>query len=119
MKFRWPSGQRYLADLPRITNDNDYVFVSPTGASVSGFSRAKARLDSEIVALNGEELPHWTFHDLRRSLASGLARLRVELHVIEKILNHKSGTFRGVVGVYQRHDFAVEKMRAMELWAST
>jgi integrase len=105
-----------LADLPRITNDHDRVFVSPTGAAVSTFSRAKARLDAEIVALSGEDLPHWTFHDLRRTLASGLARLGVELHVIEKLLNHKSGTFRGVVGVYQRHDFAFEKRHAMELW---
>jgi integrase len=106
-----------LADLPRMANDHDLVFVSAAEVAVSSFSRAKARLDSEIFALSGEKLARWTFHDLRRSMASGLARLGVELHVIEKILNHKSGTFRGVVGVYQRHDFAVEKRRAMELWS--
>jgi integrase len=107
-----------LTDLPRIANDHDLVFVSAAKVAVSSFSRAKARLDTEIVALSGEKLARWTFHDLRRSMASGLARLGVELHVIEKILNHKSGTFRGVVGVYQRHDFAVEKRRAMDLWGT-
>jgi integrase len=105
-----------FADLPRITNDHGLVFVSGAGVAVSSFSRAKAQLDAEIAALSGEDLAPWTFHDLRRSMASGLARLGVELHVIEKILNHKSGTFRGVVGVYQRHDFASEKRRAMDLW---
>jgi integrase len=106
-----------LAELPHIANDHDLVFVSAAGVAVSSFSRLKARLDAAIATLNGQELHHWTFHDLRRSMASGLARLGVELHVIEKILNHRSGTFRGVVGVYQRHDFALEKRHAMELWS--
>ena len=37
--------------------------------------------------------------------------------MIEKILNHASGTFRGIVGVYQRHDFAAEKRDALARWA--
>jgi hypothetical protein len=45
----------------------------------------------------------------------GMARLGIQLPVIEKILNHKSGTFRGIVGVYQRHSFAEEK-RAAKAW---
>lgn len=108
--------QAILADLPRIKNEHDLAFVSAKGAAVSSFSRAKVQLDAEIAALNGEKLAPWTFHDLRRSMTSGLARLGIELHVIEKILNHRSGTFRGIVGVYQRHDFGVEKRRAMDLW---
>ena len=59
----------------------------------------------------------WRFHDLRRTVASGLARLGVNLPVIEKILNHTSGSFAGVVGVYQRHDFADEKRSALQRWA--
>jgi integrase len=59
----------------------------------------------------------WTFHDLRRSFASGLARLGINLPVIEKLLNHVSGSFAGIVGVYQRHSFADEKRTAMHAWA--
>jgi hypothetical protein len=55
-------------------------------------------------------------HDLRRSLASGMAALGVQLPVVEKILNHVGGSFAGVAGVYQRYDFAKEKRRALELW---
>ena len=55
----------------------------------------------------------WVLHDLRRTVASGMARLGIRLPVIEKVLNHVSGTFRGIVGAYQRHDFAAEKRDAL------
>ena len=56
-------------------------------------------------------------HDLRRTAASGMARLGVNLPVIEKVLNHVSGSFAGVAGVYNRHDFAGEKRAALDSWA--
>jgi hypothetical protein len=37
--------------------------------------------------------------------------------VIEKLLNHVSGSFAGIVKVYQRHSFADEKRAAMATWA--
>ena len=60
----------------------------------------------------------WIIHDLRRSVASGMAKLGVSLPVIEKILYHVSGSFSGIVAVYQRHDFADEKRKALEAWAN-
>jgi hypothetical protein len=38
--------------------------------------------------------------------------------VIEKVLNHVSGSFRGIVGVYQRHEYAAEKRDALQRWAN-
>jgi hypothetical protein len=38
--------------------------------------------------------------------------------VVEKILNHVSGSFGGVAGVYQRHAFAVEKRAALHKWTA-
>jgi hypothetical protein len=46
-----------------------------------------------------------------------MARIGVQLPVIEKVLNHTSGSFGGIVGVYQRHDFANEKRLALEAWS--
>lgn len=46
-----------------------------------------------------------------------MARLGVNLPVIEKILNHVSGSFAGIVGVYQKHSFADEKRHALETWS--
>ena len=46
-----------------------------------------------------------------------MARLGISLPVIEKVLNHVGGTIAGIVGVYQRHEFAEEKRAALEKWA--
>jgi integrase len=73
----------------------------------------KLALDRRLPAM-----PPFVIHDIRRSVASGMARIGVNLPVIEKILNHVSGSFAGIVGVYQRHDFADEKRAALEKWAT-
>ena len=98
-----------LADVPRIS---EFVFTTTGVAPVSGFARAKRRLDQAITP----PLPPWVLHDLRRSLASGMAALGVQMPVVEKILNHVGGSFAGVAGVYQRYDFAKEKRHALEAW---
>jgi integrase len=105
--------------VPRVKTTKGFVFTTSKDVAVSGFSRAKERIDAAIAAAlpTGAEPPaHWTFHDLRRSMASGMAGLGIQLPVIERVLNHISGTFRGVVGVYQHHDFAKEKREALDLW---
>jgi hypothetical protein len=42
-----------------------------------------------------------------------MAKLGISIPVIKRVLNHQSGTFAGIVGVYQRHDFADEKRQAL------
>ena len=59
-----------------------------------------------MTALNGgKALAHWTLHDLRRTFSSGWARLRIPTEVTEKALNHTSGSFGGVAGVYNVHEY--------------
>jgi hypothetical protein len=43
-------------------------------------------------------------------------RRGVAVPVIEKILAHRSGTFRGIVGTYQRHTFLPEMSAALQRW---
>jgi integrase len=100
--------QAVVADLPRIV-DADLVFTIKR-QRITGFSRMKERLD----AASG--VTDWTLHDLRRTVASGLQRLGVRLEVTEAVLNHKSGSTAGIVGVYQRHDYATEKADALARW---
>jgi integrase len=109
--------------LPRIANDTGLVFVGRKRSKggyghVTSFTRAKERLDKAATEAAGKAIPAWVFHDLRRTLASGMAALGIQLPVIEKVINHKSGTFRGIVGVYQRHSYAEEKRTALTAWAS-
>jgi integrase len=97
------------------------VFSTTGNTSVSGYSRAKNRLDKTIDALTEKQdaLPPapWRLHDLRRTLATGLQRLGVRFEVTEAVLNHVSGSKSGVAGIYQRHDWAPEKVAALEAWA--
>ena len=60
----------------------------------------------------------WRLHDLRRTLATGLQRLGVRLEVTEAVLNHVSGSRAGIVGVYQRHEWQVEKRAALSAWGA-
>jgi integrase len=76
-----------------------------------GWSKSKSRLDA------GCGVSGWRLHDLRRTLATGLQRLGVRLEVTEAVLNHVSGSRAGIVGVYQRHDWAAEKRAALDAWA--
>ena len=49
--------------------------------------------------------------------ASGMARIGIAIPVIERLLAHKSGTFKGVVGIYQKHSFLPEMTAAVQRWA--
>ena len=95
-----------LRGLPKFS---DFVFPGLRG-TFSGWSKAKAALDMRSGVTG------WRLHDLRRTMATGLQRLGVRLEVTEAVLNHVAGSRAGIVGVYQRHDFAVEKRAALEAW---
>jgi integrase len=93
---------------PHISSE--YVFTH--GAKpLRGYHPAKQALD-KVSGVSG-----WTLHDLRRTCASGLAKLEVSIAVIEQILNHRGGSLSGVTGVYVRHQFEKEKRAALQLWA--
>lgn len=72
----------------------------------NGFSKAKARFDAT------HPWPHWTIHDLRRTFATIHARLGTPIHVVEAMLNHRSGTVSGVAAIYIRHNFLQEARTA-------
>lgn len=63
-----------------------------------------------VLMLSGGE---WSPHDLRRTMASRMGDLGVAPHVIERCLNHIQ---QGIVGVYQRQEYLVERQAAFELW---
>jgi len=92
---------------------SDLVFTLTGRNPIRGTQTVKRRID----ALMPPDIQPWVLHDIRRTVASGMARLGVNLPVIEKLLNHVSGSFAGIVGVYQRHSFADEKRAAMTEWS--
>lgn len=94
------------------------VFSTTGKTPISGFSKAKLALDKGMADALAAEVPGWRYHDLRRTVATGLQRLGVRFEVTEAVLNHKSGARSGVAGVYQRHDWATEKREALDGWAA-
>lgn len=87
------------------------------GSAQRGYSRAARRIRGKLDASIGSATAPWSWHDLRRTVATGLQRLGVRLEVTEAVLNHVGGTRSGIVGVYQRYDWQEEKRQALNLWA--
>jgi integrase len=102
------SAAAILSTTPQ-RDDREYVFGEGEGG-FSGYSRAKDALDKKA----GFE--DWTLHDLRRTMATRMADLGIQPHVIEAVLNHVSGHKSGVAGIYNRSTYAAEKKAALDLW---
>lgn len=107
-----------------------FLFTTNGKTPVSGFSKAKEAFDVAMLEAlrkaavergdNPDEVkapPRWTMHDLRRTSASGMASIGTAPHVVEAVLNHKSGTIKGVAAVYNRYAYSAEKRAALEAWA--
>ncbi|WP_310532559.1 integrase arm-type DNA-binding domain-containing protein [Novosphingobium sp.] len=84
----------------------------PLFKGITATSKAAKRIRDAMPAA-----PEWRWHDLRRTIATGMQRLGVRLEVTEAVINHVSGSRGGIVGVYQRHDYAAEKRDALGSWA--
>ena len=108
---------------PRF-KDCPFILTTTGKTPISGFSKAKGHLDKAIAtarakAAEGREvdaMPEWTYHDLRRSFATGGARLGIAMHIVERVLNHVPAAVKGVAKVYQHHEFLPERKAALEAW---
>jgi integrase len=106
-----PLGSTAKAILkPPVPHDACFFPALGKTTPFSGFSKCKLKLERR------SGVSDWTLHDLRRTFASGLASLGVSLPVVERLLNHVSGSFAGIVGVYQRYDFFPEMQDAVTRW---
>jgi integrase len=59
----------------------------------------------------------FVWHDLRRTCAAGMQRLGVRTETIEQVLNHRSGSYRGIIGVYQVDPMHEARRDALQRWA--
>jgi integrase len=116
-----------LRSLPRIargSDERDFVFTVTGTTAVSGFGNAKRRLDLIMAEAHRHSLGlseqtkilDWRLHDLRRTAATGMARLKIAPYVVDKVLNHSGGTIRGVAAVYNRFEYLDERRAALEAW---
>jgi integrase len=101
------------AIIDAMPRKGDFVFSATGSKPISRWSHAKVDLDD----LAGITDP-WRTHDLRRTMATGLQKIGTPLPITESVLGHTGGSRSGIVGVYQRHNYAKEKAAALEAWGA-
>lgn len=121
---------RMLKALPQFQYDrggklvsSDYLFTTTGDRTISGFSKAKSRLDSHIrdivkeSGLKGVFAEPWVLHDLRRTMTTHLRKAQISRDVCGRLLNHAE---RGVTAQhYDQFDMLPEKTHAMDVWGRT
>jgi integrase len=100
-----------LDGLPRFTG-GDFLFTTTAGRRpISGYSKLKARFDRTVAEIG--PVAHFTLHDLRRSMRTGLAQAGVSVFVAELIIAHRQS---GVHGTYDLHRYDVEMLAGLRDW---
>jgi integrase len=103
-----------LASLPRFTK-GDHLFTTTYGEKpISGFSKGKARIDKLVKEELKASPPAWVIHDIRRTVRTRLASLRISDLVAEMVIGHGR---KGIQRVYDQHTYESEIREALELWA--
>jgi integrase len=100
----------------QVRRNRDLVFGRSSDRGFAGWTKSKSLLEARIREMTGADLPHWTPHDLRRTAATRMAELGIAPHVIEAVLNHRSGTVKDVGAIYNRYGYDTEKRAALTLW---
>src|SRR5262249_6660420 len=101
--------------LPRFTK-GDHLFPTTLGEKrVTAFSKAKLQLDKLMVEQLGSSAPPWVIHDIRRTVRTRLASLRVPDLVADMVIGHGR---KGLQRVYEQHTYETEIREALELWAA-
>jgi integrase len=100
----------------RRRDDREYLFGA-RGGPFSRWAWEKLAIDKRIAEAGGSVAP-WRIHDIRRTVATGMAEIGVAPHIIEAVLNHRSGHKAGVAGVYNRANYEREIAAALDRWAA-
>jgi integrase len=88
-----------------------------SGGAFSAWSYSTLQMNARIAELFGSPIDAWRIHDIRRTVATGMADLGVLPHIIEAVLNHRSGHKAGTAGIYNRSGYEPEIKRALAIWA--
>ena len=116
--FLCPLSQRAQSVLAKLSvkGRSGWVFTTDGDTPISGFSKSKRAFDDAAIAELRKDDPdakmeRWTTHDLRRTARSLMSRAGCDPDHAERALGHVVG---GVRGVYDRHEFKLEKVRVFE-----
>ena len=106
-----PAALDIIWSVLRSTRDN--LFGDRAADGFTSWIGGKRELDQRL----GDSVKPWRVHDMRRSVATGMADIGIEPHHIEAVLNHHGGHRAGVAGIYNRSSYASEVARALARWS--
>ncbi|WP_131063907.1 tyrosine-type recombinase/integrase [Raoultella planticola] len=97
----------------RLTSDK-YLF--PSQATKKPIQQKYLTENSWRLRESGQmlDIPHWTPHDLRRTVRTGLSRLQCPNEVAEAVLGHTRG---GVEGIYNLYTYDAECRKWLQVWS--
>lgn len=106
----------YAIDLLKeikTTSATEYLFVS----SIDSKPLLQKKLTEYTWCLRRDNkmlnIAHWTPHDLRRTVRTGLSRLQCPSEVAEAILGHSR---KGIEGTYDLHNYDNECQEWLQKW---
>ncbi len=111
------NGQQHF--IPNLLQDNlqyiprtsELLFPSEVGTPFSNWGKEKKKLD-DLCGVSD-----WVIHDLRRTFSTKMAEWQLAPpHIIERILNHVTGTMSPLSRIYNRATYLVEMRGALELY---
>ena len=115
-KVALSSTARGIAEgMPKL---GDFISTTDGRSPISGWSKAETKLDEYMAEELGEPVADWRLHDLRRTLASGLAMLGVRAEVIKRVLGHAANANDVTAVHYLWHNYDAEALEAVESWAA-
>lgn len=114
---------------PERPRESQFVFSMTGDSSVSGFTKAKRRLDRIIsegrratclqTDVEVSEMEHWTLHDLRTTFSTLACEvLGADIAVVDRILNHvATATTSKIMRVYNKSELFEPRKRLLIEWA--
>lgn len=114
-----------LAVIERMRAERKRLTKSRREAALYVFARGRRPITrnalSRAVLDNADALGNkhhstwgrWKPHDLRRTVRTGLAALKIPEHIAERVIGHRP---QGVIAVYDQHRYDPEKRAALEAW---
>lgn len=103
------------AEIESLNRAHGLVFTTTGRTPVSGFSKAKARLDK----LLGDDFRSWRLHDIRTAFATAMADAGEPEGVVDRVLNHVASvsSASAVARTYNRAELLPQRARVLDRWA--
>jgi len=114
---RRPGHEHLFGTLPGqgLSMNNTHLMINERlGAKLPANSPLRKSLGVDLRTPGGAQSSTWTIHDVRRTVATGMASIGIQQHVIDRVQNHK--VLGDVPERYNRWDYCPEKRDALIRW---